>query len=107
MKRFAVYIVKASTECPGEVVACDLNIKRKFAPAHELVGDTVGCDLHPLAANAITVRGPDPFSVAVDRGSVAGIRIGLLHGSVCVEDIHVLMERRPGILDKPGSDDRI
>ncbi len=99
----SVGVVKAGTESTGKAVARDLDIEGEFAAADELVCGAVGGDLHPLAADSAAVSDPDAFAVAVTRGRVASVWVGLLHGAVGVEYIHVLMEGRASVLDKPGS----
>jgi hypothetical protein len=103
LQELSVWIIKAGTESTGEGVACDLDIERKFAAADEFVSCAIGGDLHPLAADAAAVSDPDAFAVAVTRGGVASVGVGLLHRPVGVEYIHVLMEGRAGILNNPGS----
>ncbi len=107
LQGLSVGVVKAGAESSGESVACDLDIKGEFAAADELVGGAVGSDLHPLAADAAAVGDPDAFAVAIARGGVASVGVGLLHGAIGVEHIHVLMEGRARVLDKPCSYDGI
>jgi hypothetical protein len=107
LQELSVGVVKAGTESSGEGVARDLDIEGEFAAADELVGGAVGGDLHPLAADAAAVSDSDAFAVAVTSGGVASVWVGLLHGAIGVEYIHVLMEGRAGVLDKPGSYDGI
>ena len=90
---------------------------KKAAPSSAFVSQTardadsvrgaVRDNLHPLAFDPLTVSYPNAFAVAVTRIRIARIRVGLLHGPIGVEDIHVIRKRRTGILHEPCPDNRI
>ena len=107
LQEFAAGVVEAGTEGAHEGIAGNLNFKRQFAAAHEFVGRAVSGNFHPFPADAVAVRDPDTFAIAVAGARIAGIGIRLLHGAIGVEDVHVLMEGRACVFNKPGSDDGV
>jgi hypothetical protein len=87
----------------GIGIAAYRDFVRDFQTPSELMCGAVRNHLDPLAFDLLTVRNPNPLAVAVTGVRIPSIWIRLLHRAVGIEDIHVVGERRVGILNNPGS----
>ena len=87
------------------MIAVDLQIEGDFRPPQVFVASSISRDFYPFSFDPIACDNPDTLAIAVTGFCIAGIRIGLLHRSVRVEDVHVKWERRSSIVDDPGSGD--
>ena len=69
-----------------------------FRPACRFMGGTIRDDLNPRALDPVAVGGLNALPAAVTTVGIAGIRVGLLHGPVGIEDVHVTGKGCAGIL---------
>src|SRR5579862_4664187 len=102
----SVHVIESAGRVPSKRVAVESNFKRNLAAADERARRSICRNLDELSDNTTAGDLPGPEARAIARIGVAGVRIRFLHGTVGIENVHLVFERRARHLNEPCTDDR-